>query len=409
MAWRDELGRVEVNGRPVIAASFRGVPFYVEEAEREGGRRTVTHEFPFRDRPFVEDLGRDARTYPVTGYVLGNGYLAAKNALLDALEGQEGPGEFRHPYYGALRVIASQFRVRESTRDGGVATFSITFLETEETAPFPTATVAAPASVEASADLADTAVGEEFTAAFDVDGAPAFALKSPSDVIASASKAMDAALAPFVEDAQQLAAMKRSLDALYLDTDALIRKPWKVLGELRALLAAFGTPPITPKLGLRALLDAYGFTAATARPPPTTATRIREAANYDAILRLVRSLIAIQSARLAPAETYDSYDAAVTTREAIVALLDEQMEGAGDDSFAALERLRADLVRAVPGEASDLPSLVRYTPGYTVPCLVLAHRLYGDVSREADIVARNRVERPGFVLGGRELEVLSDA
>ena len=39
------------------AASFRGVSFGVTADESEGGRRTVTHEFPQREAPYVEDLG----------------------------------------------------------------------------------------------------------------------------------------------------------------------------------------------------------------------------------------------------------------------------------------------------------------------------------------------------------------
>ena len=49
------------------AASFRGVPFGVTADESEGGRRTVTHEFPQRETPYVEDLGgapRRARLLP---------------------------------------------------------------------------------------------------------------------------------------------------------------------------------------------------------------------------------------------------------------------------------------------------------------------------------------------------------
>jgi prophage DNA circulation protein len=79
----------------------------------------------------------------------------------------------------------------------------------------------------------------------------------------------------------------------------------------------------------------------------------------------------------------------------------------GDTAFPALNQLRADLVRAVPGEDSGLARLVSYAPAFTVPSLVLAFQLYGDVTREADIVARNSIRHPGFVIGGRALEVLS--
>ncbi|HZH79574.1 MAG TPA: hypothetical protein VEY88_26365, partial [Archangium sp.] len=64
--------------------------------------------------------------------------------------------------------------------------------------------------------------------------------------------------------------------------------------------------------------------------------------------------------------------------------------------------------KAVPGSESDLPRLVSYTPAGTVPSLVLAHRLYGGVQTEGDMLRRNGIGHPGFILGGVELQVLSD-
>jgi prophage DNA circulation protein len=106
-------------------------------------------------------------------------------------------------------------------------------------------------------------------------------------------------------------------------------------------------------------------------------------------------------------QEFDSYDEAVAARDEITDLLDEQADEAADDTYPALMQLRADLVKAVPGEGADLPRLLAYTPPATVPSLVLAHRLYGDVTKELEVVARNKVRHPGFVTGGRELEVVS--
>ncbi|MFX9939048.1 DNA circularization N-terminal domain-containing protein, partial [Acinetobacter baumannii] len=66
MTWRDQL-------RP---ASFRGVPFHVTQATGTFGRRSVTHEYPFRDLPYVEDLGRRARTLRIEALLLGEDYMA---------------------------------------------------------------------------------------------------------------------------------------------------------------------------------------------------------------------------------------------------------------------------------------------------------------------------------------------
>jgi len=61
MAWRDRL-------RP---AAFRGIPFEVSAATGSFGRRTARHEFPQRDTPAVEDLGRRTRELQITGFVIG--------------------------------------------------------------------------------------------------------------------------------------------------------------------------------------------------------------------------------------------------------------------------------------------------------------------------------------------------
>src|SRR5215203_3377369 len=98
-AWRKRLRE----------ASFRGVPFHVETQGRTSGRRTVLHEYPKRDEPYAEDMGRAARRYQITGHVIqkfhlpsGSGfasinYDACRDALVEALE-RPGPGTLLDPY-----------------------------------------------------------------------------------------------------------------------------------------------------------------------------------------------------------------------------------------------------------------------------------------------------------------------
>ena len=45
----------------------------------------------------------------------------------------------------------------------------------------------------------------------------------------------------------------------------------------------------------------------------------------------------------------------------------------------------------------------------TLPALVITHTLYGNVDKEQDVIARNRIQHPGFTPGGEVLEVLVDA
>ena len=121
MAWRDQLR----------AASFRGVPFFVESHDFSTGRRGVQHEFVQRDQPYFEDTGRKAKQFSVTGYALGADYFSARDKIIEACE-KEGSGELIHPYLGRQVVNCTDLKVRESQRDGGFVEFSFTFNESGE-------------------------------------------------------------------------------------------------------------------------------------------------------------------------------------------------------------------------------------------------------------------------------------
>ena len=118
MSWRDTLQ----------TAHFRGVPFGVQEAHGSGGRRIKTHEYPQRDQPFSEDLGRKARETKLIGYVVGTNYHTDRNRLIRALE-QNGPGILNHPLRGELNVVVKSYTVKESKDTGGMAEFNMTFIE----------------------------------------------------------------------------------------------------------------------------------------------------------------------------------------------------------------------------------------------------------------------------------------
>lgn len=408
MSWKDDLGRVDfaTSGGPsrrLIGASFRGVPFFVQSAELSGGRRTVTHEFPFRSEPFVEDLGRKARGFTVEGYVLGENYLFAKLALITELEAP-GVGELEHPHYGTRRVMVDVFRVRETTRDGGMASFSIDFIETPAQPAQPTVVPDASATALASVAAARDATGAEFLARYN----PGTSTRTLADSIRSATLTLNTKLGRVNQTVQAAALMKRRVDSMYAAAATLATTPVTLLLELAGVLDVLAG----------GFLSVYRYSPGE-RPPDTTANRQREQVAFDALQRLIQRRAVIRAAELAvqrasvdpttaaPGEAFDSYEESLSIRTELAGLLDEQLETAGDESYAALLQLRADLTKAVPGAAAGLPRLVAYVPPLTVPSLVLAHRLYGNVDLEEDVLRRNGVKSPAFIPGGLALEVLS--
>lgn len=405
--FRDGLRRVRlnVNGRPadLIGASFRGVAFCIETVELATGRRVVVHEFPLRDDPFVEDLGRRARKFKVDAYVLGDDYVAQRNTLLDALEA-EGPGALVLPSYDTKRAIGDVTNVRETRADGGYAVITIEFVETPAQSPTPAIVDDAPGKVASSADAAHVATQAQFKADYDPAGLPAFALASAETAVTKASAALSSTLAPLVSDAQELANFNAQLAIITAQASTLVRQPEDLVSQfLGAITGLTTTAAAAPGAVKDALVDAYHEDLG-ALADALTATRARELANQLALQGALRRTMATEAARLAPFVPYASIEEATASRDEIAALLDEQAEGAGDTAYPGLVDLRAQVMRAVPG-TTVFPRVITVTRRVAVPSLLLAYQLYGKVDQEQDVIARNRVRHPGFIVG--ELRVLS--
>lgn len=404
MSWRDSLRRVEIGGRLLIGASFRGVPFFVEEGDLSGGRRVVVHEFPLREDPFIEDLGRKARTFRLDGYVLGEDYVAQRDRLLAALE-EEGPGELVHPHHGARRAVCATLAVRESRTNGGMATFAIEFVEAPS-ATAPTTDDDDVALVLDSALMARSASSSS-VATVSYLGMPAFAVASAESSVARAADIVREALAPLARTTQELAQLASICALIKARTASLVRHPAELLLALRSAIGSVAESATeSPVPFVEAMLDAYGVDLG-APVQGATSTRAREAQNHAAIVAAVRLELLVEAARLAPAAAYSSLEQARSVRDRVSSLLTQQMLSAGDELYPALVRLRADVLRAVPG-GKALARVVDVERRSSVPSLLLAYQLYGSVDAEADVVARNagRISHPGFVVGS--LKVLSD-
>lgn len=128
-SWRDDLQY----------ARFRGAYFHCESNSRESGRRIVEHQFPKKDTPYAEDMGRHAREFTVRGYCIVYpsqrddqlftvDYRTVRNALIAALEA-EGPGELQLPTQPPQQVVCPRYRMMEEERFGGYVAFDMTFQE----------------------------------------------------------------------------------------------------------------------------------------------------------------------------------------------------------------------------------------------------------------------------------------
>ena len=157
MTWRRKLRR----------GSFRGASFQIDSHNATiGGRRAQTHEYPGRDTPYTEDLGRAAHEYSVQAHVVGDNYHRDRDRLRRACN-IAGPGLLVHPYLGRRLVVCTQLRIRESTRQGRMATLDLTFVEAGA-ATLPLSLLNPEALIAAAISEAQAAISAAFTEVFSV-------------------------------------------------------------------------------------------------------------------------------------------------------------------------------------------------------------------------------------------------
>lgn len=398
--WRDTLQ----------AASFRGAAFFVSSHEAQLGRRVAVHEFPQRNEPYGEDLGRKTRNLTVEAYVIGDAYVEARNRLVRAIE-QAGPGVLVHPYLGELRVNVLSCKLREGTDEGGVARLTIEFVEAGS-ARFPSAEVSTTAAVNAASEGASTALQSSFSQRHSVAGRPGFVAAASTTILGSALARISGAVGQVRGAADQVAALQRDVDALRSDLVSLVYTPaaagQALLSAVRQLVRSVAT---TPRDMLSLARTLYTFGADLAAVLPSTTSRRQQATNQAELLQLVRVSAAAEGARAAALVDWESYQEAMAARDELVDVLDTAMLASGvtDELYDALRALRAAVVRDVAARGADLVRLVTYTPAITRPMLAIAQAVYADGLRADEMATRNAVRHPLFVAGAVALEVLADA
>ena len=126
--WRDQM----------MPATYKNARFHCEANAIESGRRIVQHEFPKKDLPYAEDMGRAAAMFTIRGYCIAypidnddffqRDSRQARNRLAQKLN-EVGAGLLQLPTYKPLMVVCMRYRLTEEERFGGYCVFDMTFTE----------------------------------------------------------------------------------------------------------------------------------------------------------------------------------------------------------------------------------------------------------------------------------------
>jgi prophage DNA circulation protein len=440
VAWNDDL-------QP---ASWRGLPFFVTGTTVRRGRRTVVHEYPYRDVVWVEDLGRGRRDLTFTAFILGDDVLAQQQKLLDACE-QPGPGDLVHPALGkrtAALTAPPEFSERQDA--GRYIEISFSFTETADAPAYPDGASATQDNTTSATGLAasDTAAdyagiepalgyGREVTGSvgstvsgfssfvgrsfqnpiqslLQLSGLPgisnlgrfAFGVIDSSQPAVSGSGLFGGGTGPAASAVLQQAAANRgaAVAAAQAAVTSALTVAASDVSDLAAALqeavSAFAAAAASPTDALRLL----GTLLTWAAPLATTSTAgigYWQNVAQNGTLNLIRRSAVLEMANAAAAYVPDSYADAQAYKSAVIAAFDAEITVAGDAgddrSYEALRTVRAAVSADLTARGASLSPMITVSRNVPLPSLVLAYQLYQDATRSDELVSEADPVSPLFM------------
>lgn len=389
-------------------ASFRGVPFEMDNADEAGGRRLARHEYPLRDTPYAEDLGRKASEWSLEAFIVQGrkyDYAAARDALRDALKAH-GPGTLIHPTLGELTVSVDSYRIKESSREGGYCTFSISFVESGQVEN-PSARADTAHSVRQSGGKARFACTQQFSALY--LPLPQELQECLAALEASMALGMDYLSLPFALLAEGMSYVQ-----------SVIALPLQLSGAIFALfenvLALNYGGNISANNYVGDSFSGYGssqsFTPAPYRNQQALdellfVNPVTSIAPVSALRQHIAEALILEDACATAQQQFSTGDDALYTRNTVLSGLDSLAPRVSDPVFAAMSDVRLHVARDLTSRGGELPRITHTVLPATMPALVAAYTVHGDAKRDAEIISRNRIRHPGRVPGHVSLEVLS--
>ena len=404
MAWRDTI-------RP---ASFKGAGFGVSGDDKEGGRRTVVHEFPQREEVYVEDLGAATTRFTVQAFVLGPEYMDQRDKLERVLA-EPGPGTLVHPWYGEITVSQfAPYRVKHSAQDGGMCVFTLSFARDAEPSS-PHSGINQQIRSLNKSGAAGFLSCAAFDSTFTIAGETAFVVEQAYQAVTDAFTSVQTILGGDGGEISGLLGAATGYD--FLSWASVGQNLWNVFQGLSASALAGGKGQAQLAMGWQKVVAVEVPTPVIERPG---STRARIASNETAVNTFTRHIAVVESAKAMALAVPESRAQAQNLREGFMDVLDRVLveEGAEappvgmahpvlpDALYTAFVEVRAATLATLAEAARSAPEVIGYTPAAVLPSLALCYRLCGTIALDADLVTRNGIDHPGFV-PVEQLEVLT--
>lgn len=383
------------------AASYKGVPFYIDRDDENGSRRIVIHEFPKRDDPFLEDLGEGARYFEGTAYTVGDDADTAASAMVSVFASQ-GAGLLVLPTHGPILARCLSFSRERSKDRHGYIGFKVRFCREGAGSALASVTNLANAVFAAVDTLAGVA-GTAFSILTKAIGQPDFVVSASTDRIMAVAAQVDAVRLSEAVDSNVSRDVREAAQELSASAADLVNRisgadpdySARVFEMVRDLAAGMSGDAV-----VRAMTQVFNDSAPidnTATTSPHVGVAIDNENEATRIIR-VAALSAVAEAMVRV--EFRARPEAISARANIAELFESELEQCSGAVLApvavALQEIRNAAIEYLSRSIIDLAPVVTVTANIPLPSLYWAWRLYQDPERGTELVSRNKVEHPSF-------------
>jgi len=423
-------------------AKWRGIPFFVEQSTFSNvERRTVTHEYPYRDAWSLEDLGMSVQR--VTLACFFNSQYATcysqRKTMTAALLTQTGFGELIHPSAGSRQAWLERSSFNESKEYGGVVRFEITFILQPPNPPASSTDTQAALGTQAQQGIGSSISGFLNSVGTTISGAlSSIGISSISSLFSTVNTVLsDAAIVqgvfnnidtylggqqtvgiyengqlavanpyfnsvdttqPYSVQAQQCVSFAIS-NSVIQKADTLVQ-----FNDLTAIVLTDTSPNDVANAITTAISN---ITNSIINPLDQTRLLAQAYTNLgnssDPFTSLMRQVILANMLTSVQSTTLQSQQDASNLQTSLVPLFDNEISIVGSNetgdltAFMGVRAMKAALVLDLQTRGINLPEIVTITRATALPSFVLAYQLYADATRADEITIRNNPVHPAFI------------
>lgn len=383
-----------------VAASYAGVPFFVEETSSSGGREVVTKPLPFSDSHVNEDLGKKVLGITCSIYLTGADCETKRERLEEVLN-KEGAFEFIHPHYGRFAARCTAYTLSFKKTEQEFIAGELTFVPEKDVKKQAKSVEDLRGVTMAKSDAALDSSKSKFSELFSIAGKA----KAVVDAVADSTTKMLDDIETARGSLRKVSAFVNTISQIRENIQLILMTPGDFANRIQNLLTMVDETASDD--------GDNGYVNESLVMMSAVLAKKRVGANIYAddlsaeMDRLALMSSASMAVRSVMRSKFTSADEALEMQDDVAAGFDAACESVDDaDDYMTLMDLQAAALKYLRDEMTKLAVIVELPLNGTRDILSVCFDCYGNLDRVDEVLERNGVGDP-LVMNRNRLRVLS--